>query len=257
MSKRRSKKKSNSNYRTISISAKGTIYQQFRAFMGKEPRTVEDVISFLHIQNARALSWVDKEVPQEKKDDLIEFFIYFMENFDQLTHMARMREWGDEPLVLRMGYKFYMEEHDRERDKYLASISKNTRIEAESLRDKLFAIRADRYFSVVFPDGDSATLNLDATIPKNRLDDSKTELLWICAQLVESSGGLTVRCQYRNKTEVFGIAAKHGRWVPIAKQEILDAHTLAPDGTRLKPEEGVVYTEISRDFHDGNVLSIV
>ena len=48
----------------------------------------------------------------------------------------------------------------------------------------------------------------------------------------------------KGKVEIFGIGADGGKWKPITREEMIDAHTLMPDGTRIEREKGVIYTEI-------------
>ena len=48
----------------------------------------------------------------------------------------------------------------------------------------------------------------------------------------------------KGKVEIFGIGAGGGKWKPITREEMIDAHTLMPDGTRIEREKGVIYTEI-------------
>lgn len=236
----------NKKRKNINFTTEGSILQQFIEFMNTEQRSVNDIIAFLHVQNAVALTYADKEVPQEKRDEIATFYTYFMDNFGNITLDARMYEWGCEPLILRMGNQFCMELYKKERDDYLRSLPVTVRKEAGSLCDRLFSIRAERFFTLGVSDDYCVTFELEAVIPRASLDDARNELLIMCVDLIENSSSLVVRCRYRDRTEIFGVEGDNGRWIPIPKKKMLDAHTLAPNGMRLKPEPGVVYTEIAK-----------
>ena len=47
--------------------------------------------------------------------------------------------------------------------------------------------------------------------------------------------------------QLFGVKSdEKGHWIPISKKVMEDCHCTAPDGSTLKPEENLIYTEISK-----------
>ena len=137
---------------------KGTILQQFQKYLEKHKK-VSDIIDFLSIQNARMICQAEKGVSEQLKDELIEFYQYFMTNFDELTYSARIENWGMEPLVLRMADHFLYERHQQLREQYLAELPISVAMEAKFLCDTLFRIRKYRVFSF-FADDDIYTTSL-------------------------------------------------------------------------------------------------
>lgn len=226
---------------------KGTILQQFQKYLEKHKK-VSDIIDFLSIQNARMICQAEKGVSEQLKDELIEFYQYFITNFDELTYSARIENWGMEPLVLRMADHFLYERHQQLREQYLAELPISVAMEAKFLCDTLFRIRKYRFFSF-FVDDDIYTLELKKSIYREELEDAKQELFYLCAKMIASYGVVVVRCIDGKQQEIFGIRTSDtGIWDPVPKEQMLDAHTLAPDGTRLEPEDGVIYTQIEREM---------
>ena len=66
--------------------------------------------------------------------------------------------------------------------------------------------------------------------------------------MIANLGAMTVRLIKKQGTEIFGIRTLPiGVWSPISKEEMRKAHTTAPNGIELEPEDGVIYTEIMRE----------
>ena len=80
-----------------------TILREFREYMVGREETA-DIIEFLSLQNSR---WLLKssnfDLTQKDKENLLEFYIFFMEKYGESTKKERRQMWGREPLVLRLG----------------------------------------------------------------------------------------------------------------------------------------------------------
>lgn len=243
-----SKKKTKIQQNNYDFPTEGTLMEQFNTFI-KKYNKINDIIAFLSVSNASFLALHSAgAITENKKEELIDFYEYFMENFGEVTFEARMHNWGQEPLVFRMGEQFLHERYEKQRKQFFKSLSKKALEEASSLCDILFQIRKERHFSFVTEDY-AFTFSLEKTIPKVQLKEAKDALLYTCAIMISGHGAVTVRCIDENSTEIFGIKTnKKGLWVPISKKAMLDAHTMTPNGIRIAPEEGVAYTQIERNF---------
>lgn len=230
---------------------KYSILEQFQLFL-KETPTARDIVGFLSVQNARLLTHMVggvENLPEEKAKEVYEFFLYFMKNFNEITYEARFENWSDDALILRVGMIIDDEIAKMEEEQFLNSLTDKQKLEAQTLADTIMAIRKNRHISCITPE-DMWSINIPKTIRRNELESYKRDLYIACAEIVEAFGAMTVRLSEPEKNdEIFGIRVIYPFqvWSPISKEEMLDAHTLAPDGIRIAPEEGVVYTEIMRE----------
>ena len=226
-----------------------TILQQFEMFLEEKP-TVDDVIGFLSVQNALLIGETSfGELTEERILEIYEFFVYFMENFDELTVEARMRNWPDDAYILRLGEEIFKQKEKE----FLDNLTDKQRHEVQTLADTIMNIRKDRIliFSILDETWKEHAWNffIPKTLKKNELKECKQELFILCANVICNYGSIVIRTMDKDVNEIFGIRVIHPIqvWSPISKEEMLDAHTLAPNGVRLAPEEGLVYTEIMRE----------
>lgn len=252
MSKKRNKPQNTNNKVNVFFDKingkKLTILQQFEMFLKEKP-TVNDIIDFLSIQNALLIGETSFGKMTEKRIlEIYEFFVYFMENFDELTLEARMRNWPDDAYILRLGEEINEQILEQEEKEFLDSLTDKQRHEAQTLADTIMDIRKDRILTCRIMD-DAWEFFIPRTLRKNELEVCKQELFLMCADIICNYGSVIVRTMDKNTNEIFGIRVIHPIqvWSPISKEEMLDAHTLAPNGIRLAPEEGLIYTEIMRE----------
>lgn len=230
---------------------KCSILEQFQMFL-KETPAARDIVGFLSVQNARLLSHMVggvENLPEEVVKEVYEFFLYFMDNFDDLTYEARLENWLDDALILRVGMLIDEQLAEMEDEQFLNSLTDKQKAEAQTLADTIIEIRKNRHISFA-AGSDMWVFDIPKTIRKDELNSYKKELYIMCAEIVDAFGAMTVRTSEPGKNdEIFGIRVLYPFqvWSPISKKEMLDAHTLAPDGTRIAPEEGTVYTEIMRE----------
>lgn len=230
---------------------KYTILEQFRLFLDETP-SVQDIVGFLAVQNARLIPFLGnhgEKLTPEMADEVYEFYDYFMDNYDDLTIEARLSNWENDALILRVGAdleEFFMEQEEQA---FLDSLTDKQKQEAKTLADTIMAIRKDKLVTFNTME-ESWQMYIPAVLSKTELNDCKYELYGCCAEVICEFGAITVRTADRNgRRSIFGIRvlAPYQVWSPISKEDMLDAHTLAPDGTRLAPEEGLTYTEIMRE----------
>ncbi len=230
----------------------GTLLQSFRAYVKEHPST-DDIISFLSEANARWLSKfaLNDGLSEEEYEELLEFYWYFMANYGDKTEEARMENWGEEPLVIRMAENYLsvkQEDEWLERAKlYLANIPENGKImrEAAALSEMLFGIQKDREISC--PEEDFC-LFLQQTVYREDIADAHTLLLYYCAMVIKEQSLMAVRITTGKDTyDLFGIRGTAAmEWEPVTGDEILDLYCQQPDGTVIPPEEGVRYIGIDR-----------
>jgi hypothetical protein len=245
----------NKNHNTSSTTpiqlTNGTILEQFQDYV-KDHKKVSDIIGFLSIQNARLLRFgndVDN-IPADLGTEIVEFVAYFLENYDDVTREARYENWGDQDArIIRAANAIYENNWMKERMEIWNSLPDIQKHEAETLRDTIMDIRADRIISAVDGDGDSWQFEIPHTIYREYLQSYKdTLLLYLAKSFLYPGGGIMVRLIKRSSTELFGIQVLPiGIWRPLPKEETIDAHTLTLDGERIPPEKGLIYTEIVRE----------
>ena len=225
----------------------GTIQEQFQRYIQRN-RSIDDIIVFLSLKNAELIALVGMgKITAKLKIELYEFYQYFMENFDDMTYSARMRNWGQEPYIFRLTEQLLDDDVTEMEQQYLDSLPENVKKEAKTLCDTLFAIREDREITY-FTDKDRGMVEIPKTVYREDIEDYKQGLYLLCCNIIEDKGAMVVRLHKKDHDEVFGIRTLPiGIWSPVSKEDMLEAHCTAPDGTRLEPEEGTVFTEIMRE----------
>lgn len=225
----------------------GTILEQFEDYISKHKK-VSDIITFLSVKNAEliGLSGMGK-IGVSLKDELYEFYDYFFENFDELTAEARIREWGQEPFIFRLTEEIMHQEEEQLKKAFLDSLSDHVKKEAKTLSDTLFAIRENRILTIVNAE-EYYSFEIPKVIYREELGEYREDLFFLCCTMIANLGAMTVRLIKKQGTEIFGIRTLPiGVWSPISKEEMRKAHTTAPNGIELEPEDGVIYTEIMRE----------
>lgn len=79
---------------------KESLINAFQNYMGKSFSN-DKMLRFLSAYNATllAMTATKKEFTKEEKETLYEFHDWFLEKYGEKTYKARMREWGQEPLI--------------------------------------------------------------------------------------------------------------------------------------------------------------
>lgn len=207
---------------------------------------MSDIISFLAVKNASLLCY-QGDIPVQVQDEILEFYDYFMENFDEITYQARMENWGMEPYIFRLAESIIAERELQEQARYVASLTEFERHEAETLCDTIFEIRKERRLTVS-SEISSFWYDIPKTMPRDYLEEARGIILFACARAIKERGAVVVRTLDKNKAKVFGVRVlPNGMWSPISKEEMFEAATHTPTGIQLEPEEGVEYTEIMRE----------
>lgn len=226
--------------------SKRTILENFENLL-EESKKTDDIISFISVMNAKILVQIrDNDVPEKLRNEILEFYYYFIKNYEQKTRKVRINNWPNDALILRMGATFAREDYLASVKEEIEKFSSDVRREAESLLDTIFNIRKDKIISIVYSDGKTDVLQIPRTIPREELDNSKTEVLFFLGSLVDVGGSATVRLLDKNGSGVFGVLCKDKKWSPVSKFNTEWAHTHDANGNPLPPEKGTTYTEISR-----------
>ena len=234
----------------IQVPTNGTILQQFHEFL-QENRKKSDIITFLSVISSR-LSQNINNMTVELEYEVLEFTNYFMNEFYDLLYDEIMKKWGQDPFVIRLATAILHERYISERRLFIQNTPDLIRKEADTLFQTLFNIREDRIFSFYFGDEGDETegmLELPKKIPKDKLQNAKDELLFICIILIKKNGFMSVHLLKDDHEEVFGIkTVLNGMWIPVGKDEMKKIYLTTPEGFELEPENNVVYTEIKREI---------
>lgn len=228
---------------------KYTILAQFQLLLKEEP-TVSDIVDFLAVQNARLMALSTEPLSEDMASQILEFADYFFEYYDDLTYEARMDNWPNDAYILRLAASIMDEITKQKEQKLIESLTEAERHEAETLLDTIMDIRKNKTITCVTGGDFSYKFIIPATMRKDELQECREDFFSLCALMIKAGGSMIVRTEDKHrKREIFGIRVLDFLhiWSPISKEELFDAHTLAPDGNRLSPEEGLVYTEIVRN----------
>lgn len=210
--------------------------------------TTEKVIQFIAQQNAYLLALCGRKIPipPEIRQEVMEFVRYFDETCSDKMQQALWDYYGRMPFIFTVADRFMWEDMICSERKCLSALNNRDKNVAKSLMKRLWNIRRDRIITFVCDDESSIRMEIAHSVPADMLDDVRAHLLYWCAKIIHSTAGsLCVRTiDRKGKVEIFGIGAGGGKWKPITREEMIDAHTLMPDGTRIEREKGVIYTEI-------------
>lgn len=228
---------------------KGSILYQFKEYM-KNHKKISDIITFISLKNAELLSKITSidNINKSLKNELYEFYDFFMDNYDEITEIARFENWGQEPFIFRLT-EYLLEQDNIEFEKqFLATRDNNVFREATSLCDTLFSIRKNRLFNFFIEDNFSQ-IHLPKTIKNFELDDARRMLLVHCCIVIEERGIIIAHIEEKNNNkQVFGIRILPiGIWTPMSKDDVIKLHTITPTGIEVESEEGVEYIEIMRE----------
>lgn len=226
---------------------KGTMLEEFKRYI-KTDDSAKRIIEFLALKNAQFLATMYEsveDIPNNLKAEILEFYLYFDENYGERTLQLRFDNWGEmDALILRVGFSILMDKNTKARNSYLKSLSKEVLSEATSLMTTIMDIRKDKQLTITVPSGQCQT-QIPHTIPREFLEDAKQETLVLMAKVINESGAVVVRTKEKNhKFKVFGIMAYNQKWIPISKEEMLRCNT---NNYELQPEENVIYTEIKKE----------
>lgn len=224
-----------------------SLVDEFKNYI-KNDSSNENIISFLSIVNARLIGQSAIGISEELEDEIVDFVQYFMENYYLKTESDIYANWPNEPFVFRIANEIIEKNTRRNCEIAYDRLSDKQKKDVDTLVEKIFGVRANRYLSFA---NEEMVLELECprTIPRSELDFHKAQLKFLCCIMLLDGGAMTVRvCKNQNHTEIFGVRAqKGGLWEPVSKESMIRAHTTMPDGSRIPPEEGVEYTEISKN----------
>lgn len=220
-----------------------TILNNFKNLPNKD---TDSIIRFLSFCNTRLIYKISaKSVTEELKEEIIEFFNYFVDNYEQQTRKARLSNWPNDALILRTGYEYAME---KELVKIKGEIEKfpyEIQDEAEELRDVIFKIRNGKTIAMSFSNGDLVTLQIPTLIQKGYLETFKCQVMYYFCLLINSGGSATVRISdSKDRFTIFGVLCSNGKWEPIAKEAMMRSYSFDGYGRPLKPEKGVSFIQI-------------
>ena len=236
------------NTKTI-VMGEGTILEQFKKFF-KKNKSIEDIIAFLEIKSTEFYDVDDyTSIPENIQDEVIEFYEYFMEEFDSPTFFDRFEYFGeDDALVLQLGEYFLEERITEEQANYISSCSDIVVSEAEKLVDTIFDINKNLSISIV-SDLAVDTFEKDADIPAEVIEFQKGDFLFYCCQMIEEQGMMIVAVHEDDgSTEFFGIDVFPNKiWYPVSAVDTEKYLTTTKSGEVIKRGENVRYIEIERE----------
>lgn len=210
------------NVITMANIPEGTLTESFKRFIAKD-NSIENILKFLGIQNARyiAKGRVSSKFSEEEKEELYEFYSYFMENYGERTRNARYDNWGDEAFILVLADTLYQEDCERANEEFIKNVSEDVLKEAENLTEKILAIRKDKHFSC-YTSSDMWTFSLRKGIPKKFLQSIKRETTVYFAKIIVMEGAVVIRVFNDDKSpdQIFGIRGTKTSWIPIPKDEM-------------------------------------
>ena len=236
-------KKNNDNFVPKIEIPEGTLTESFVKFIERD-ESVKNILQFLSVKNAQYLAkyGLNKEFTKEEKEELYEFYSYFMENYGEETEKARYANWGTEAFVFRLADSLYIEDW-KANEEFARTVPEAVMGEAKNLADKVFAIRKDKFFSCM-ADNDTFTFSLNGTIPKKYLQEAKRYVSSYIAKIIIKKGIMVVRIFTNERNQMFGIVGTGSTWEPVSKEKMRKSDLQAQkDDNIYEPME---YIEIER-----------
>ncbi|MBR6321995.1 MAG: hypothetical protein IKR59_03915 [Lachnospiraceae bacterium] len=225
----------------------GTIISRFRAYLA-DHRKVSDIVAFLAEEDREIRRLVkDNAITGEKEEEILEFADYFFAEFDDATYSARMRFFGEEPLILQLADRIALTRFTEEQSPAYESMTKVHQKEAQTLSETIFAVSGDKAVDFI-TDRETRYFDIPAVIYPEELPMMRLFCLYYCAWVIRERGMVTVEIIGRKKSQVFGIEVSPiGIWMPMSSRAMQAYDCTTPSGFELEPEDDVEYIEIERE----------
>lgn len=142
----------------------GTMLVSFKKYMLDEPDSIDRVLDYLNIRSAILSGLVDKdhEFDADERQEMYDFYDYFLENYDDKTKLARMERWnGEEPFVIQAIQNLYDQDNEVYRSDLDERMSAKAKIETAALVDRILNIQKEKVISIVIGN-DVFSVGLDA-----------------------------------------------------------------------------------------------
>lgn len=113
-----------------------TMLVSFKKYMLDEPDSIDRVLDYLNIRSAILSGLVDKdhEFDADERQEMYDFYDYFLENYDDKTKLARMERWnGEEPFVIQAIQNLYDQDNEVYRSDLDERMSAKAKIETAAL----------------------------------------------------------------------------------------------------------------------------
>ena len=208
-----------------------------------------DIVGFISCENARFLCYRYnnlENIPENIQEDIYEFYNYFLDYYDAYTYNARMENWGDEPLIIRVGQEIDDMKENEDRDKYIQNCPKVLRENAKDLADRLMNIRKDKYMTVIYSEEEKIPYKIPKIIPKQNLLDVKNDVLAIAIQMISEGGAMVVSYAKNSyEAETFAVGSNGINWISVPKEELEAARD---EDFENSFDSSITYTDI---FHVG------
>lgn len=228
-----------------------TILERFKNFLEdyNENPSPSDIVGFISCENARFLCYRYnnlENIPESIQEDIYEFYNYFLDYYDAYTYNARMENWGDEPLIIRVGQEIDDMKENEDRDKYIQNCPKVLHENAKDLADRLMNIRKDKYMTVIYSEEEKIPYKIPKIVPKQNLLDVKNDVLAIAIQMISEGGAMVVSYAKNSyEAETFAIGSNGINWISVPKEELEAAHD---EDFENNFDSSIIYTDI---FHAG------
>ena len=243
--KKNSKKRNNGITAQQIIIPEGTLTESFKKFIEKDS-SVPNILQFLSCKNAQLLLKCSslENFSKEDRQELYDFYDFFMENYGDKTYNARIRNWGQEPLIFRLTEALYDDDCEKKDEEFMKNLSPDILSEAQLLLDKVMPIRRDRRFSCITAN-DCWEFWMTKTIPKKYLQSTKDYSILSFAKIIACNGAMVVRIiESDGKPSLFGITAENGKWIPLTKEQMEKVDKKSQNDTG--DYEEVNYIELTR-----------
>lgn len=203
----------------------GTMLVSFKKYMLDEPDSIDRVLDYLNIRSAILSGLVDKdhEFDADERQEMYDFYDYFLENYDDKTKLARMERWnGEEPFIIQAIQNLYDQDNEVYSSDLDERMSAKAKIETAALVDRILNIQKEKVISIVIGN-DVFSVGLDAVIKPEDLKKTKENLYYSCAEMILESGLAIVCTKAEDCTEVFAVVGVNGNeWLPVSKEDLSD-----------------------------------
>lgn len=222
----------------------GSTTEQFIAFF-EGHRKISDILDFLEFKDMQFSALVSLgKLDEEVTGDLINFYNYFMHNYDESTREARLRIWPEDCLIFQYVLQFDQERSWNEIVTTFHEMPEKMQLETLSLSHVIMDIPGNKYVEMY-----CATPGFDVTIPGDLDEQCEAKvfdmLKYSIGHMMADRGFALIHVFHDNETvDIYGVQGLPiGTWGTISKADLKEINE---ESGRLRRSVSVSYYELLR-----------
>lgn len=206
--------------------------------------SVENIIGLIGVLNARCLAAMGVKSPEGFEEEVLEFCRYAAEHLltSNKIMKAMERNWGQLPLILRLGDELSYEAFLDVIEKDYASLEGQQKKACDNLADYICGIKKYRNLTFIYEDDSQDKVHYPPQVSKNEVGSCLADARAHVAHMIKVGGAMIFRYYAKeNDTHTInGFIARDGIIATIPPKELEYSMRLQPDGSI----DNAVYDEV-------------